>query len=102
MHAEPLYRELLVCAQRMLAAARAQDWEALSALGEEQRLLAERLPAGLPTMPTNESGPLAETIREILATHEEIAALATPWLKHTRQLLQALEGANPSSQHAPR
>ena len=86
------YPELLEISQRMLDAAKANNWDALSTLGEEQHRLAAQRPTRLPSLPPEASEALAEAIREILAVHQEIETLATPWLDHAGQLLQGLKG----------
>lgn len=93
MSLPPPYPELLEITRRMLAAAQAHDWDTLTALDKARAPLVARLPERLPALAASDVTPLAATLREILAAHEEITALAAPWLKHTGQLLQSLAGA---------
>ena len=87
------YPELLEISRRMLDAAKANNWDALSALGEEQQRLAANLPARTPLLPPGAAQELAQTIRAILDANAEISEQAKPWLEHPGQLLKALGAA---------
>jgi hypothetical protein len=86
--------------RRMLAAARTQDWDVLTAVGAERDGLFASLPETLSGISAPESSQMRRLIHEMLACHAEIADHAGPWLEHTATLLAAFDRANTLSAHA--
>ena len=87
------YKKATELTRRMRDAARLQDWDQLSMVGEERDRIFATFPTTLPPMSIAESSQLRPLIEEILACHTEINDHAGPWLEHTRTLLAAFEHA---------
>lgn len=93
-----LATELLLRYEAMLEAARGNDWERLSALGNEAAALreqAEDTPGEPDTLPEADRQTLATTIAAILEIEREILSHAEPALESTRRLLSSsVKGRN--------
>ena len=92
-----VYEELAALTRRMVDAARIQDWDELTAIGNQRDHLYSTVPAKLPPMSAMDGARIAKLIEEILACHSEIADRAGPWLEQTRKMLAAFERANTAS-----
>ena len=95
------YEKLAALTRTMLDAARAQDWDELTEIGNARDLLVAGLPKRLLPMPADDSARIAKAIKEVLADHTEIADRASPWLEQTRQMLAAFERANRTAPSLP-
>lgn len=89
-----VYEELAALTHRMVDAARVQDWDELTTVGNQRDRLYATIPAKLPPMSTRDGARIAKLIEEILACHSEITDRAAPWLDQTRQMLAAFERAS--------
>ncbi|MBK7355560.1 flagellar protein FliT [Propionivibrio sp.] len=95
------YQSATQLTRRMLEAARAQDWEALTAAGAARDALLEISPETLTSIPVQDRQPVARLIEEMLAFHNEITDHASPWLEHTATLLAAFDQANSTTLSMP-
>ncbi len=96
-----VYEELAALTRGMVDAARSQDWDTLTTIGNQRDRLYATIPTKLPPMSTKDGARIAKLIEEILACHSEIADRASPWLEQTRQMLAAFERANRTAPSLP-
>lgn len=98
-----VYEELAALTRQMVDAARTQDWDELTAIGNQRDRLYAAIPTKLPPISTGDGIRIAKLIEEILACHSEIVDRASPWLEQTSQMLVAFERANntPPPSHQP-
>ena len=83
------YQSLAEITRRMHSAALVNDWDTLCQIGTERDKLAARLPANLAGLSNTEQAAIRLLIEEILVSNSEISERATPWLEHTRTLLDS-------------
>lgn len=88
------YEKIAALTRQMLEAARLLDWDTLTSLDASRDRLFATLPGKLPPMLPDDSVRIAAAIKEILASHTEIADRAAPWMEQTARLLSAFERAN--------
>ena len=88
------YEKLAALTRKMLDAARVQDWDELTAIGNARDSLVAVLPKRLLPMPADDSARIAKAIKEVLACHTEIADRAGPWMEQTAKMLAAFERAS--------
>lgn len=87
------YEKLAALTRTMLDAARLQDWDELTAIGNARDRLVAALPKRLLPMPADDSARIAKAIKEVLACHMEIADRAGPWMEQTAKMLAAFDRA---------
>ena len=88
MNAETLYQEALELTHRMLACARAQDWDALTPLGEQRLATVEAAIGQHGYLSSTEKQRLSEIISEIERESAEIIERVECWQEHVRILLR--------------
>ena len=88
------YEKLAALTRKMLDAARVQDWDELTTIGNARDGLVAVLPKRLLPMPADDSARIAKAIKEVLACHTDIADRAGPWMEQTAKMLAAFEHAN--------
>lgn len=94
MEAVPDYPGLLRLSQRMLAAARQEDWDELVALEKERaRQVAQFQGADAATASGTESEETRDLIKQILACDEETRMLTERWMSEARDILTSLNAA---------
>ena len=88
------YQSLAEITRQMHSAALVNDWDTLCQIGAERDKLAARLPANLAGLSNTEQAAIRLLIEEILVSNSEIGERATPWLEHTRTLLDSFGQAD--------
>lgn len=88
MTPEQSYQEILEHTRQMLEFARQQDWNALTAAGERQRVLVENAISDQRAVYGPEKQRLATTIAEIEKINAEIVERAQTWQQHVKILLR--------------
>ena len=88
------YEKLAALTSTMLDAARVQDWDKLTEVGNTRDRLITNLPKRLPPMSADDRVRVEKAIKAVLASHTEIADRAGPWMEQTAKMLAAFERAD--------
>lgn len=91
MRADPLarYRALQGHCERMLEAARSEDWEGLQQLGQESKLLVAKLHRTACTIDENARREKFRILRSIVEIDAQIRHISQPWTRTIDSLLDA-------------